>query len=180
MAEIQSITQLLTDEIKDLYSAERQLLKALPKMAKGAHHPALQKALQAHLQETERQVERLEKAADLLAISPRGKKCRGMEGVLEEGAEALDQQGQPDVCDLGLIGAGSRVEHYEMSGYRTAIALSKALGKSKVVALLQTSLAEEEAAEKKLRSLALALLPAAIASQKPEHLDAMQAAAARG
>lgn len=154
MADKNSIKDLLTDEIKDLYSAEKQLTKALPKMVKGSNDSALKDAFAGHLKETQAQVTRLEEAGQLLGIKVTGKKCVGMEGCINEGAEALGEEGQDAVLDLGLIGAGSRVEHYEMAGYMTAISLAKRLGASDVAILLQESLAEEEGAEKKLRQIA--------------------------
>ena len=161
MADKKTINDLLHDEIKDLYSAEKQLTKAIPKMAKGSHHASLRAAFTAHLKETEGQIARLEQVAQLLAIKPTGKKCAGMEGVIKEGAEALQEQGEESVLDLGLIGAGSRVEHYEMAGYMTAIALAQRLGSTQTVALLKQSLAEEEAADQKLRKIASTLLETA-------------------
>jgi ferritin-like metal-binding protein YciE len=163
MADKNTAKDLLEDEVKDLYSAEKQLLRALPKMAKGAHDPTLKQSFQSHLEETKGQVARLEEVAKLLEIKPTGKKCMGMEGVIQEGAEALEEQGEESVLDLGLIGAGSRVEHYEMAGYLTAIALAKKLGATEVMSLLSASLAEEKAAEQKLRQLASALLKVAAA-----------------
>ena len=157
MADKNSIKDLLTDELKDLYSAEKQLTKAIPKMAKGAKNPALKEAFTAHLKETEEQVSRLEKAAELLEIKPTGKKCVGMEGCIKEGAEALKEEGNDAVLDLGLIGAGGRVEHYEMAGYMTAIGLAQTLGQTEIVSLLKQSLAEEEAADKKLRMIGATL-----------------------
>jgi ferritin-like metal-binding protein YciE len=149
---------LLADEIKDLYSAEKQLTKAIPKMAKGSGDTALKEAFTAHLKETEEQVARLEQVAEMLDIRPTGKKCVGMEGCISEGAEALDEEGEESVLDLGIIGAGTRVEHYEMAGYMTAISLAQKLGKNDAVALLKTSLGEEQAAEQKLRAIATTLL----------------------
>jgi ferritin-like metal-binding protein YciE len=156
-----AIQDLLADEIKDLYSAEKQLTKAIPKMAKGSNDPALKAAFSAHLKETEEQVKRLEKAASLLGISPGGKKCIGMEGCIKEGAEALGEQGNEKVLDLGLIGAGARVEHYEMAGYITAISLAEQAHQQDVVTLLQASLQEERAADQKLRSIGSGLLKVA-------------------
>src|ERR1700753_746177 len=121
MAPKKSLKDLLEDEIKDLYSAEKQLTKAIPKMAKGSNDPLLKEAFTAHLEETKGHVSRLEEVAKLLDIKPTGKKCAGMEGVIQEGAEALGEEGDAAILDLGLIGAGSRVEHYEMAGYMTAI-----------------------------------------------------------
>jgi ferritin-like metal-binding protein YciE len=158
MAQKNTIKDLLTDEIKDLYSAEKQLTKAIPKMAKGSNDPALKEAFSAHLVETKGQVARLEEVGGLLGIKVTGKKCAGMEGVIKEGAEALEEERDNPVLDLGIIGAGSRVEHYEMAGYLTAISLAKRMGATEVVNLLQQNLAEEEAAEKKLRQIASGLL----------------------
>lgn len=161
MALKKTVKQLLDDEIKDLYSAETQLIKAIPKMAAGSGDAALKEALKAHLIETQGQVARLEEVANLLEIKPSGKKCMGMEGVIKEGAEALEQEGEQSVLDLGIIGAGSRVEHYEIAGYLTAISLAVKVKATQVVALLQQSLAEEQAAEQKLRKIAATLLQSA-------------------
>src|ERR1700729_81459 len=150
MADKTTVKDLLEDEIKDLYSAEKQLTKAIPKMAKGSNDPALQTAFKDHLKETQGQVARLEEVARLLAIKPSGKKCKGMEGVIQEGAEALQEEGDETVLDLGIIGAGSRVEHYEMAGYLTAISLAGRMGQNDIVTLLSETLAEEKAAEQTL------------------------------
>ncbi|MDP9054737.1 MAG: DUF892 family protein [Acidobacteriota bacterium] len=158
MADKNTLKDLLTDEIKDLYSAEKQLTRAIPKMAKGSNNAELQTAFRNHLAETQEQVKRLEQAAGLLGIKPAGKKCAGMEGVIEEGAEVLEEEGEENVLDLGIIGAGSRVEHYEISGYLTAISLAKRMNASEVVGLLQESLAEEKAAEQKLRQIAASII----------------------
>lgn len=161
MGDKKTIKDLLEDEVKDLYSAEKQLTKAIPKMAKGSTNVSLKEAFTTHLQETQGQVSRLEEVARLLEIKPTGKKCMGMEGVIKEGAEALEEEGDDDVLDLGLIGAGSRVEHYEMAGYLTAISLAKRMGAGEVVSLLQQSFAEEKAAEQKLRQIAVGLIKSA-------------------
>ena len=161
MADKQTVKDLLEDEIKDLYSAEKQLTKAIPKMAKGSHDRALSTAFTNHLKETEEQVTRLEEVAKLLDIKAVGKKCEGMEGVIKEGAEALEEKGNEMVLDLGIIGAGSRVEHYEMAGYLTAISLAERIGAREVVTLLKKSLAEEQAAEQTLRKIATGLIKGA-------------------
>jgi ferritin-like metal-binding protein YciE len=163
MAAKNTIKDLLTDEIKDLYSAEKQLTKALPKMVKGSKDAALKEAFAGHLKETQQQVTRLDEVGLLLGIKVAGKKCVGMEGCVQEGVEALEEKGEDAVLDLGLIGAGSRVEHYEMAGYLTAISLAKRIGATAVVSLLQQSLGEEEAAEKKLREIASGLIKVALA-----------------
>jgi ferritin-like metal-binding protein YciE len=161
MAAKNTIKDLLTEEIKDLYSAERQLTKAIPRMSKGSTDPVLKEAFSGHLKETQQHVARLEKAGELLGIKVTGKKCVGMEGCIQEGAEALQEDGEDDILDLALIGAGSRVEHYEMAGYLTAISLAKRMGAADVVNLLQQSLSEEENAEKKLRQIASGLIKTA-------------------
>jgi|ERR1700722_4283381 ferritin-like metal-binding protein YciE len=175
MSELKSVKDLLEDEIKDLYSAEKQLTKAIPKMAKGSNHSDLEAAFRSHLKETEGQVQRLERVAQILETKPTGKKCMGMEGVIEEGAEALDEDGDENVLDLGIIGAGSRVEHYEMAGYMTAISLAERIGEADVVKLLNESLAEEEAAEEKLRSIAKQILKAAPTAKSDSELKAKAA-----
>lgn len=157
MADKKSLNDLLEDEIKDLYSAEKQLVRAIPKMAKGANDATLRQAFQQHLKETQEQVARLERVAQLLETKPTGTKCMGMEGVIKEGAEALEEEGEEAVLDIGIIGAGSRVEHYEMGGYLTAISLARQ-GATDVAALLNQSLAEEENAEKTLRKIAAGLI----------------------
>ena len=158
MSELITVKDLLESEIKDLYSAEKQLTKAIPKMAKGSNNKELAAAFEAHLKETEGQITRLEEVAKLLDTTPTGKKCKGMEGVIEEGAEALEEDGDENVLDLGVIGAGSRVEHYEMAGYTTAINLAKQLGNNELVSLLSQNLSEEEAADAKLRKIGQQLL----------------------
>jgi ferritin-like metal-binding protein YciE len=164
MANKKTVNDLLQDELKDLYSAEKQLTKAIPKMAKGSHDASLKAAFIAHLKETEGQVTRLETIAGLMDMKPNGKKCEGMEGVIKEGAEALAEEGEASILDLGLIGAGSRVEHYEMAGYMSAISLAQRLGSRQIVTLLEQSLAEEEAADLKLRQIASGLLKTAATS----------------
>jgi ferritin-like metal-binding protein YciE len=164
MADKETLKDLLEDEIKDLYSAEKQLTKAIPKMAKGSNDAALSAAFTNHLKETEQQVARLEKVGELLEIKPAGKKCQGMEGVIKEGAEALEEEGNETVLDLGIIGAGSRVEHYEMAGYLTAISLAERIGAREVVSLLQKSLDEEQAAEQTLRKIASGLMKGSTAA----------------
>lgn len=168
MSELSTIKDLLEEEIQDLYSAEKQLTKAIPKMAKGSNNEELSAAFEAHLKETEGQIERLEQAAEILEIKVTGKKCKGMEGVIAEGAEALDEDGDEHVLDLGIIGAGSRVEHYEMAGYTTAINLAKQMGEDEVVELLTQNLKEEEAADEKLRTIGQQILQEAPTEENEE------------
>jgi ferritin-like metal-binding protein YciE len=154
----QTIQDLLTEEIKDLYSAEMQLTKALPKMAKGSNDPELRSAFESHLAETENQAARLERAAVILGTTAKGKKCVGMEGCIQEGAEALEGNGAKGIHDLSLVGAATRVENYEMAGYRTAINLAQRMGKDDIVELLEASFGEEQAADQKLRRIASSLM----------------------
>jgi ferritin-like metal-binding protein YciE len=168
MSELSTIKDLLEEEIQDLYSAEKQLTKAIPKMAKGSNNEELSAAFEAHLKETEGQIDRLEQAAGILEIKVSGKKCKGMEGVIAEGAEALDEDGDEHVLDLGIIGAGSRVEHYEMAGYTTAINLAKQMGEDEVVDLLTQNLNEEEAADEKLRTIGQQILQEAPTEENEE------------
>ena len=149
-----TLEDLYTDLLKDLYSAEKQLVKALPKLAKNAQSPDLQKAFQEHLRQTEGQVERIERIFTELGGSPRGKKCVGMEGLVEEGNELLQEDVEPDVLDAGLIAAAQKVEHYEIAGYGTARAWAQRLGYDKAARLLQETLDEESMANEKLTKLA--------------------------
>src|SRR5580698_9431666 len=160
MADKEVLKDLLEDEIKDLYSAEKQLTKAIPKMAKGSNDPALQDAFKGHLKETEAQVQRLEQIAGILEIKPSGKKCVGMEGCKGR-CGGIERGGDETVLDLGIIGAGSRVEHYEMASYLTAISMAEQIGEKEVVTLLKKSLSEEQGAEGKLRKIAANLLSGA-------------------
>jgi ferritin-like metal-binding protein YciE len=145
---------LLTHELKDLYNAENQIVKALPKMAKAANSSELRKAFEHHLEETKRQVERLEEIFQQLDLPTRGKKCKAMEGLLEEGKEVVDEDAEPHVKDAALIAAAQRVEHYEVAGYGSAQAFAKILGHETIVELLHQTLEEEKAADNKLTQLA--------------------------
>jgi ferritin-like metal-binding protein YciE len=151
---IPSIEKLLEDQLKDLYSAENQLVKALPKMAKNATAEGLKEAFTSHLEETRGQVDRLDRIGKHLGIKLTGKKCVGMEGLIEEGKEVLEAEGPEGVIDLGLIAAAQKVEHYEISAYGSARALAEQLGLSEVAALLQESFDEESAADEKLTGIA--------------------------
>ena len=140
-----TLEDLLTDELKDLYSAENQILKALPKMAKTAKSQELRMAFEEHLAQTKEQARRLEQACDELGVSPRGKKCVGMEGLIEEGKEVMTEDLDMDTADAGLIGAAQKVEHYEMAAYGTASAHARQLGFNSVARLLDKTLEEEKA-----------------------------------
>lgn len=149
-----SLHDLLVDELRDIYHAERQLLKALPKLAKGATTPRLQQALQEHLTQTENQVERLEQAFGELDQPVRAKKCRGMEGIVEEGSEVLGEKGDQDVKDAAIIAAAQRAEHYEIAAYGTIVTYARTLGYDTVARLLEQTLEEEKAADQLLTQLA--------------------------
>ena len=149
-----TLEDLYIDMLKDLYSAEKQLVKALPKMAKNAQSPDLQKAFQEHLKQTEGHVERIERIFSDLGGSPRGKKCVGMEGLVAEGNELLQEDTDPDVLDAGLIAAAQKVEHYEIASYGTVRTWAERLGYTNAVQLLQQTLDEEGAANKKLTEIA--------------------------
>lgn len=156
-----SLQELLHDSIKDLWSAENQLLKALPRMAKKADSESLREAFVGHLEETKVQVDRLTEIGELMEIKLTGKKCKAMEGLIEEGKEILEAEGEPSVIDAALIGAAQRVEHYEIAAYGTAKAIANHLGLTEVVELLDQTLEEESAADEKLSMISLEeILPA--------------------
>ena len=152
--ELNSLQDLFIEDLKDLYSAEVQLTKALPKMAKAASSPDLKNAFQTHLKETEGHVQRLEQIFEDLDESPKGKKCKAMEGLIEEGKELMEEDAEPEVMDAGLIGAAQHVEHYEMAGYGCVRTYAELLGHSNFVDLLQKTLDEEKATDEKLTQLA--------------------------
>jgi ferritin-like metal-binding protein YciE len=151
---IQSLNKLYVDELKDLYSAENQLLKALPKMAKAASSDELRTGFEKHLEQTKGHVERLEQIFESLDESPKGKKCAGMEGLVKEGSEVMEEDFEDAVLDSALIGAARRVEHYEMAAYSTACEIAKVLGQPKHATLLEKTLAEEKQTDEKLANVA--------------------------
>jgi len=148
-----SLRELYVDELKDLYSAEKQLTKALPKMAKAAASEDLRMGFQQHLEQTRGHVERLEEIFGLLEERPGGKKCVGMEGLIKEGAEIMGEDFTEDVMDAALIAAAQRVEHYEIAGYGTIAAYAELLGESKHASLLRQTLEEEKETDRKLTEL---------------------------
>ncbi len=153
-AKMQTLEDMYMDLLKDLYSAEKQLVKALPKMAKAADASDLQQAFQEHLQQTEGHVDRLERIFSDMEGSPRGKKCVGMEGLIEEGGEVMKENAEPDVRDAGIIAAAQKVEHYEIAGYGTARTWAQELGYDDAARMLQDTLDEESAANEKLTRIA--------------------------
>jgi ferritin-like metal-binding protein YciE len=154
MSKLNSLQDLYIEELKDLYSAENQLTKALPKMAKAAANPELKMAFEEHLVQTQNQITRLEQIFKNWEISGKGKVCKGMQGVIEEGQEMLDEDGLPQVKDAGLISVAQRVEHYEIAGYGCVCTYAAQLGFKDDLRLLKETLNEEEATDKKLSHLA--------------------------
>jgi len=152
--ELESLRALYVDELKDLYSAEGQILKALPRMIKASSSGALRQALTEHERVTRKQVQRLERIFKDLDESPRGKKCHGMEGLLEEGKELISEKPDPEVLDAGLISKAQHVEHYEIAGYGTVRTWAQQLGYDQHAELLQQTLDEEGEADKTLTQLA--------------------------
>jgi ferritin-like metal-binding protein YciE len=154
MAEVETLHDALIDELKDLYNAERQLTKALPKLAKNATNRELKAALRSHLRETQAQVRRLAQAMRLLDEKPEGKLCDGMQGIIKEGNKMLEEVSRGPVMDAVIIAGAQRAEHYEIGSYGTCIAWAEAMGHRQVVRLLKQTLNEEKAADKKLSRIA--------------------------
>ena len=171
-----TLRELFADELRDILHGERQLVKALPKMAKAATSPDLRKALEDHLAETEGQVTRLEQAFELIDEPVKTKVCKGLQGIVEEGSEAISGHARGAALDAAIIGGGQRAEHYEMAVYGTLMAWAKSLGHDEVAALLSETLDEEKAADEKLSQLAEAGINEAAqsASSADEDEDAVE------
>jgi ferritin-like metal-binding protein YciE len=150
----EGLKELYIDELKDLYNAENQLVKALPKMAKAASSEELSQGFEEHLEQTRGHVQRLEKIFKSLAENPKGKKCKGMEGLVAEGAEVMEEDFEDSVMDAALIGAAQRVEHYEIAAYGTVCAFAQELGENEHASLLKETLEEEKETDEKLTKLA--------------------------
>lgn len=150
---LDSMQELFLNELKDVYNAEKQLVRALPRMAKAAQSPDLQRAFTKHLRETEGHVQRLERIFKGLGQAARGKKCKGMEGLIAEGKEVLEEDGSPEVIDAALISAAQRVEHYEIAAYGCLRTYAQLLDNAEADRLLAQTLAEEEATDKALTAL---------------------------
>src|SRR5438876_6556104 len=150
----QGLKELYIEELKDLYSAETQLVKALPKLARAATADELRRGFEDHLEQTKGHVERLQKILDMLEESPKGKKCKGMEGLIEEGSEVTEEDYEGSLLDAALIGAAQRVEHYEIAGYGTVRSFAETLGETEHVSLLNETLEEEKETDEKLTELA--------------------------
>ena len=153
--EMESLQELYVEELKDLWSAEKQILKALPRMIKAATHPKLKRAFAKHEKQSRVHVTRLERICKQLGESPRGKKCKGMEGLLEEGSDLIKEKPAPDVLDAGLITAAQHVEHYEMAGYGTIRTWARLLGYEDQARILQSTLDEEQQTDLDLTALAV-------------------------
>jgi ferritin-like metal-binding protein YciE len=167
----ESLKELYIDELRDLYSAETQLVKALPKMAKASANDELREAFENHLRETSEHVSRLEQIFEQLGEKPTGKKCMGMEGLVKEGSETTKEDYEDDVKDAAIIGAAQRVEHYEMAGYGTVKALAELLGEDEHVSLLEQTLEEEKAADEKLTELSEEINSQAVGSGDEEEAE---------
>ena len=154
MAEAETLHDAFIDELRDSYDAEKQLTKALPKLAKAASSPKLRQAFESHLKETEGHVERLERVLESLDEKVRGKHCDGIAGIIEEGKSIMEEEFDEITMDACLIAAGQRAEHYEMAAYGTLVAWAQAMGHTEAAKLLQQTLDEEKAADKKLSGLA--------------------------
>jgi ferritin-like metal-binding protein YciE len=149
-----TLQELLVDEVRDLYHAEKQLVKALPKLAKATSHEDLREAIETHLDETREQVTRLEEVFSALGEKVQAKACEGMQGIIKEGSELIQEEETGAVLDAGIIASAQRAEHYEIGAYGTCVAWARLLGLDEVVSLLEQTLEEEKAADKKLTALA--------------------------
>jgi len=166
-----SLHELYIDELRDLYSAETQLVKALPKMAKASTNSELRQGFEEHLRQTTEHVSRLEQIFEELEEKPSGKKCAGMEGLIKEGAEVIDEDYSDEVRDAALIGAAQRVEHYEIAAYGTVKAFADLMGHSEQVALLDQTLQEETETDEKLTALSAEVNELANQGQSSEELE---------
>ncbi len=154
MEKMESMENLFLHELKDVYSAEKQILKALPKVAKKAANPELKQGLEEHMEQTEEQVRRLEEIFEMLEQRPKAMKCKGMEGIIEEAEEALKMKGSPDTLDAGIIMAAQKVEHYEIAAYGSLATWADMMGRKDIKRLLGETLEEEEDTDQKLTDLA--------------------------
>ncbi len=151
---MESLTDLYLEQLRDLYSAENQLVDALPKMAEAAHGPDLKKGIKEHLRQTQEHVTRLERIFNAMGEKPEGTTCKAMKGLVKEGEEMINAKGDPDVIDAGIIACAQRVEHYEIAAYGTVRAYSQALNRSDATQLIEKTLQEEKDTDRKLTELA--------------------------
>ena len=154
MSRLNSLQDLFIDELKDVYHAENQITKALPKMAAAATSPELKAAFELHLKETQNQIKRLEQVFKTLNLEPQAKPCKAMQGIIAEGEEMMQEEARPTVKDAALISSAQRVEHYEITGYGTLRTFAEELGNTEAARLLQETLDEERATDEKLTKLA--------------------------
>src|SRR5687767_12237531 len=180
MPHIASFNELLVSQMRDLYDAEKRLTKAIPRLGKAAANDELRSALETHLEETEGQITRLEQAFEQLGERPKAKPCAGMRGIIEEGDEHMKEDYEDDsLRDAVIIGSAQRVEHYEIAAYGTAIAHARLLGRNEIANLLEESLAEEKAADKKLTAIAEGAVNL-VAAEQDEGSDDVPSSRARG
>jgi ferritin-like metal-binding protein YciE len=175
-----TLRDVLVDELRDLYSAENQLVKALPKMAKGSNSGELKTLFTTHLEETKGQVERLKQVFEQLEEKPTGEHCKGMEGLVAEGQEQLEKDDEGALKDVAILGAALRVEHYEIAGYTAAIAIARQLGEDEIVTLLSETLTEEQKASEKVLNQAEPLFEEAEAEETEEDDKLETASSAKG
>ncbi len=164
---VKSLQDLFVDELRDIYHAEKQLVRALPKMARSATHPELKQAIESHLEETRGQVERLDQVFEQLDLAKRAKKCEAMEGLIEEARETMEEIEVDYLLDVAMIINAQKVEHYEIAGYGSLVSLAKQLGHGEVAKLLAQTLEEEKSADAKLNKIALT-----VANQDAANKDA--------
>ena len=166
-----SLQGLYVEQLRDLYNAEQQLVKALPKMAKAAKSEELRQGIEEHLEQTKGHVDRLEQIFGAMDESPKGKKCAGMEGLVDEGEEVIKEHSSGGVLDAGLIGAAQRVEHYEIAAYGTVRSFAELLGENEAVDLLQQTLEEEKETDEKLTELSKGINTQALSSSQSEEAE---------
>ena len=164
---VKSVQDLFVEELRDIYHAERQITKALPRMAKAAASPELKQAFELHLEQTKGQIERLDQVFEQLDLPKRGKKCEAMEGLLEEARSTVEEIEDESVLDVGMIINAQKVEHYEIAGYGSLVALARQLGQDRVAQLLEETLNEEKAADEKLNQVALSVANPAAGQATP-------------
>lgn len=177
---IATLEQAFVEEIRDLYDAEKQLTRSLPKMAKASSSEELRNAFREHLEVTKGQVARLEQVFQMMDQKARSKPCKGMKGLIEEGQEQMEANAEPNVKDLALIGAAQKVEHYEISGYGTVRTMAQQLNRKDVASLLEETLKEEEATDKKLTQVAKALYKESQRAERSSGMESGRGSSSRG
>lgn len=178
--QLKSLDDLLVHELQDIYNAEGQITKALPKMIKAASNPELRAAFEEHLQQTEGQIERLDRVFELLGVPAKGKKCEGMAGLIAEGQKVMEENASPDVMDAALIAAAQKVEHYEIASYGCVATYAELLGYDQVHELLGETLDEEERTDERLSDLAESVINVEAADESDEEEESEAPASRRG